>query len=164
MTQYALLFLSRSPRAAGLRCACVARRACGGVSMPVGSADITTPLDLTGSISGQQNDADVDISRQDRAVIAKAIATARDGAAGAPPFAWNNPLSGNSGTIVALADETVATGTWLRALETTANTIGGVRAYQGIACQDAMQDWAVIQLMAKDGTAADSDGAAFPNG
>ena len=165
MTQTRFALLAKiAPRTGACVALALLVGACGGVSMPVGSADLAAPLDLTGSIDGQQNDADVDISRQDRAVIAKAIATARDGAVGAPPFAWNNPLSGNSGTIVALTDETVATGTGCARFETTANTIGGVRAYQGVACQDAMQDWAVIQLMAKDGTAADSDGTAFPNG
>ncbi len=93
-------------------------------------------------------------------MIAKAIATARDGAVGAPPFAWNNPLSGNSGTIVALTDETVASGAGCARFETTANTIGGVRAYQGVACQDVMKDWSVIQLMSKD----DGESDAFPNG
>lgn len=124
---------------------------CGSISMPMGSADPETPLDLTGSIDAQQNIADVDISAQDRAIIAKAIATARDGGMAEPPFAWNNPISGNSGTIVSLVDDTATNGTGCARFETTANTIGGVRAYQGTACQDAMQDWAVIGLTVKGG-------------
>ncbi|WP_417769224.1 RT0821/Lpp0805 family surface protein [Stappia sp.] len=127
--------------------------ACGGVSMPMGSADPETPLDLTGSIDGQQNPADVDISAQDRAIIAKAIATAREDGIAEPPFSWNNPISGNSGTIIALVDDTPANGTGCARFETTANTIGGVRAYNGVACQDLMRDWAVIGLTVKDGAA-----------
>jgi surface antigen len=127
----------------------LALAACGGVSMPIGSADVATPLDLTGSIDSQQNAADVDINQQDRAVIARTIATARDNAQAPAPFTWTNPISGNSGTILSLVDDSVETGTGCTRFETTANTIGGVRAYQGLACQDVMKDWSVIALKEK---------------
>jgi len=136
--------------------------ACGGVSMPVGSADPTTPLDLTGSIDAQQNTADVDINAQDRAVIAKAIATARDSATAQPPFSWTNPLSGNSGTILALTDDTIASGTGCARFRTTANTIGGLRAYDGVACQDVMRSWQVIELTEADSEATQSRADAPP--
>ncbi|MAA97921.1 MAG: pyridoxamine 5'-phosphate oxidase [Stappia sp.] len=128
--------------------------------MPMGSADVETPLDLTGSIEGQQNTADVDINKQDRAIIATAIATAREqDTAGKPPFSWTNPITGNSGTILSLVDDSVPGGTGCTRFETTANTIGGVRAYNGVACQDVMQDWSVISLAEKDEASGDE-----PNG
>ena len=119
---------------------------CGGVSMPIGSSDPATPLDLTGSIDAQRDTADLDINQQDRAIIAKAIATARETGSANPPFTWTNPLTGNSGTILTLTDETIASGTGCARFETTANTIGGVRSYEGVACRDVMQTWQVIQL------------------
>lgn len=123
---------------------------CGSISMPIGSADPEVPLDLTGSIDSQQNAADVDISLQDRAIIARAIATAHESGKADPPFSWNNPISGNSGTIVAIKDDTQPGGTGCTRFETTANTIGGVRAYLGTACRDVMQDWAIIELAVKN--------------
>ncbi|WP_349359753.1 RT0821/Lpp0805 family surface protein [Stappia sp.] len=136
--------------------------ACGGVSMPVGSADPATPLDLTGSIDAEQNTADVDIGAQDRAVIARAIATARGSTTAQPPFSWTNPLSGNSGTILALTDDTIASGTGCARFRTTANTIGGLRAYDGVACQDAMQTWQVIDLTEADGEATQTQAQTPP--
>ena len=133
--------------------------ACGGVSMPMGSADVETPLDLTGSIEGQQNTADVDINKQDRAIIATAIGTARQQDAAKPPFSWTNPITGNSGTILSLVDDSVPGGTGCTRFETTANTIGGVRAYDGVACRDVMRDWSVISLAEK----SEEDGEE-PNG
>lgn len=122
---------------------------CGSVSMPIGSSDLESPLDLTGSIDSQQNAADVDISSQDRAIIARAIATAHESGMVEPPFSWNNPITGNSGTIVAVKDDTQSGGTGCTRFETTANTIGGVRAYLGTACRDLMQEWAIIDLSVK---------------
>jgi surface antigen len=133
--------------------------ACGSVSMPMGSADVETPLDLTGSIDGQQNTADVDINKQDRAIIASAIGKARKQETADAPFSWTNPITGNSGTILSLVDDSVPGGTGCTRFETTANTIGGVRAYDGVACQDLMKDWAVISLAEKG-----EDGEETPNG
>lgn len=127
----------------------LAAAGCSGVSMPIGSNDLESPLDLTGSIDSQQNAADVDISAQDRAIIARAIATAHEAGQAEPPFSWNNPITGNSGTIVAVKDDTQPGGTGCTRFETTANTIGGVRAYLGTACRDLMQEWAIIDLSVK---------------
>lgn len=138
--------------------------ACGSVSMPMGSADVDTPLDLTGSIDGQQNTADLDIGQDDRRAIAQAIAEARAAGAGkegtVPPLAWTNPTSGNSGTILALKDDSIAGGTGCTRFETSANTIGGVRAYQGLACRDLMQDWQIVRLSEKPAEAAAAAGPA----
>lgn len=135
----------------------LAAAGCSSVSMPIGSSDLETPLDLTGSIDSQQNAADVDISSQDRAIIARAIATAHEAGQAEPPFSWNNPITGNSGTIVAVKDDTQAGGTGCTRFETTANTVGGVRAYLGTACRDLMQEWAIIDLSVKNAE-ADSAG------
>ncbi|MCA1297880.1 RT0821/Lpp0805 family surface protein [Stappia indica] len=145
----------RQPQLALLISCALLTSACSGVSMPVGSADVEVPLDLTGSIDAQQNAADVDIGQEDRVIIARTIAEASDGERTAPPLSWNNPITGNSGTILSLVQDKVTGGTGCSRFETTANTIGGVRAYHGVACRDAMQDWAVIEL--KTSPAPDSD-------
>lgn len=121
------------------------------------SSDVGEMSDVTGSIGSpgtpqtpatgglpSLSSTAADIDSTDRQVIALALASApAPGRAIALP--WLNPQSGNSGTITALTEE----GKELLgcvAFRTTANTIQGVRAYDGNACRDARQQLAVINL------------------
>lgn len=123
--------------------------ACGTFPTSVGSDDVQTPLDLTGSIEGAQNSADTDIDAGDRQAIAFALAAGPASVAKSAAFTWSNPISGNSGTILSLVSEKVGIGTECTRFETTANTIGGVRAYQGLACRDAKTNWTIVDLREK---------------
>lgn len=131
--------------------------ACGSMPSPVGSDDVTSPLDLTGSIDGAQNAANADIGVDDRKAIAFALAAGPTSVSRPAAFTWSNPVSGNSGTIISLTEESVPFGTECSRFETTANTIGGVRAYTGLACRDANTNWTIVDLRPKDD--AQEDGA-----
>lgn len=135
----------------GLLCAGLAATlsACGSIGAPVGSDDLVAPLDLTGSIDGTQNPADADIGEGDRSAIAFALAAGPTSVAKSAAFTWSNPVSGNSGTIISLTREPVAIGTECTRFETTANTIAGVRAYEGLACRDAKTNWTIVDLKQK---------------
>lgn len=126
--------------------------ACGSMPTHVGSDDLTSPLDLTGSIDGAQNAADTDIGADDRKAIAFALAAGPASVSRPAAFTWSNPVSGNSGTILSLKEESVPFGTECSRFETTANTIAGVRAYTGLACRDANTNWTIVDLRAKDAT------------
>lgn len=134
--------------------------ACAQLSGPLATSDVVDMSDVTGSIDsagasaadGSATDAagassqagSTDIDAADRQLIALAIASA-PAPGNAISIPWLNPVSGNSGTIIALTPE----GRDLLgcvAFRTTANTIQGVRAYDGNACRDARQQLAVINL------------------
>lgn len=138
--------------------------ACAQLSGPLATSDVVDMSDVTGSIDsagasagasaadGSATDAagassqarSTDIDAADRRAIALAIASA-PAPGNAISIPWLNPESGNSGTIITLTPE----GRDLLgcvAFRTTANTIQGVRAYDGNACRDARQQLAVINL------------------
>ncbi|ADZ71712.1 RT0821/Lpp0805 family surface protein [Polymorphum gilvum] len=114
------------------------------MSSPLASNDLDTPLDLTGSIDGLGNGADTDIDKEDRRAIAAAIEAAKPTADGPAAIAWANPLSGNTGTVTTINADGGVSG--CLAFRTTANTIHGVRAYDGTACRDAFSALSVITL------------------
>ncbi|MFN4009505.1 MAG: RT0821/Lpp0805 family surface protein [Pannonibacter sp.] len=130
--------------------------ACAQISGPLATSDVVDMSDVTGSINNAGNGLATDpagtgsrapssdIDATDRQLIALAIASA-PAPGNAINVPWLNPASGNSGTIIALTPE----GRDLLgcvAFRTTANTIQGVRAYDGNACRDARQQMAVINL------------------
>lgn len=119
--------------------------ACSPVSMPIGSSDIETPLVLTGSIPSPDEDAYTDVGVDDRKLIAKTIHTAVDDDNTAEALAWSNPESGNSGTISDV-DVSQFQDTGCLAFKTTANTITGVRLYEGTACRDISNAMAITVL------------------
>ncbi|NRG19681.1 pyridoxamine 5'-phosphate oxidase [Rhizobiales bacterium] len=133
--------------------------ACGSMPAHIGSDDVTSPLDLTGSIDGAHNTADADIGIDDRKAIAFALAVGPTSVSRPAAFTWSNPVSGNSGTIISLKEESVPFGTECSRFETTANTIGGVRAYTGLACRDANTNWTIVDLRAKDATLEEAETA-----
>jgi surface antigen len=119
--------------------------ACSPVSMPIGSSDIETPLVLTGSIPSVEDEAYTDISTDDRKLIAKTIHTALDEDNAVEALAWSNSESGNSGTISGL-DVSKFEDTGCLSFKTTANTITGLRLYEGTACRDLSNAIAITAL------------------
>jgi len=119
--------------------------ACSPVSMPIGSSDIETPLVLTGSIPTEETDSYADISADDRKLIAQTLHAALEDDKGADALAWSNPESGNSGTISDL-DASQFADTGCLSFRTTANTITGLRLYQGTACRDISKTMAITTL------------------
>jgi surface antigen len=119
--------------------------ACSPVSMPIGSSDIETPLVLTGSIPSPDEDAYTDVGADDRKLIAQTIHAALDQDDTVEALAWSNPESGNSGTISSL-DVSKFKETGCLSFKTTANTITGVRLYEGTACRDISNATAITVL------------------
>ncbi|WP_209015749.1 RT0821/Lpp0805 family surface protein [Roseibium sp. RKSG952] len=125
---------------------------CAQVSVPLASADVRTPLVISGHLGGAQDTAFADIDPIDRQMIAATlsgmISTGPETgyrAADAPSSGWINPESGNSGTISKVGTQTLAS-TGCLTFTTTANTIEGVRLYQGSACQNASSQLTVTAL------------------
>lgn len=119
--------------------------ACSPVSMPIGSADIETPLVLTGSIPSEADETYADINTEDRKLIAQTLYSALDEGSTDAALAWSNPESGNSGTISDL-DVSKFKSTGCLSFKTTANTISGLRLYEGTACRDISNAMAVTTL------------------
>ena len=63
--------------------------------------------------------------------------------------AWQNPKTGSSGTITALAAEPRA-GSLCRAFATTVNDLRGIRRYRGEACQSANAGWRLTGIVPED--------------
>ncbi|MBO6755374.1 MAG: pyridoxamine 5'-phosphate oxidase [Roseibium sp.] len=122
---------------------------CGQVAVPLGSADVETPIILTGSIPSAADIAYTDIDERDRVIIAHTIETAlTDGAVhGDAPaaFSWRNSESGNSGTVSKI-DLAEIGRTGCLGFETTANTIAGIKIYNGTACHDISNRLAITAL------------------
>ncbi|WP_417670682.1 RT0821/Lpp0805 family surface protein [Roseibium sp.] len=154
-----------------LACACalvsLSLAGCGQVSMPLGSADVETPLVLTGSIPSATEIAFTDIGDGDRQLIAHTLDLAlgqmngsqmegaeagddapRAGLAETMPT-WNNPRNGNSGKIIDI-DRSAEAGTGCIAFKTTANTIAGVKIYAGSACRDVRKQLSITSLAVGD--------------
>lgn len=120
---------------------------CAQTSAPIATNDMVAPLDLTNSISGMPSNAGADVEATDRQVIALALAETTPPGGGEVEIPWLNPESGNSGTITKVTGEGDQVPGCM-SFRTTANTIQGVRAYEGNACRDARQNLAVISLAA----------------
>jgi len=123
--------------------------ACGQVTVPLGSADVETPMLLTGSIPSTADIAYADIGPTDRLFIAQALSggltSGADTASALIP--WTNPESGNSGTLSGI-DTATLDQTGCLGFSTTANTIAGVRIYKGTACRNASSRLLVTELTA----------------
>ncbi|WP_417685197.1 RT0821/Lpp0805 family surface protein [Roseibium sp.] len=134
---------------------------CGQISMPLGSADVETPLVLTGSIPSASDVAFADVGEDDRKIIAMTLdaVTAADGPEPAAysesaadensRLAWTNQESGNSGRISEI-DKTGLAETGCVAFKTTANTIAGLKIYSGSACRDISSRMTITSLAAGD--------------
>jgi len=123
---------------------------CSQVSVPVGSNNIDTPTVLTGSIPSASDIAYSDINDGDRDIIAahldslsSDLSSGQDATVLSLP--WLNSVSGNSGTLSGI-NTSVLTETGCLTFRTTANTITGIKLYDGTACRDITQKFAVTTL------------------
>jgi len=127
---------------------------CARVNVPIGSNNVDTPTVLTGSVSSSADQAYSDISAEDRSIIAENLDTldtalSASDAEESAVLSWQNPTSGNSGTLTDLnADSLGETG--CVSFKTTANTIAGIRLYSGTACRDITQKFSVTTLSVAD--------------
>ncbi|SDQ82483.1 outer membrane surface antigen [Pseudovibrio sp. Tun.PSC04-5.I4] len=125
--------------------------ACTQMSISVNNDQYQDPLNLTEAVDTKQKVAESEIHRTDRTIITNTIEAALTDNATTPsgfaPMAWINPISGNSGTITSLLSVD-KTGSIAGCTDfvTSANTVGGVRAYQGRSCPDVHQKMKIIQL------------------
>ena len=123
---------------------------CSQVSVPMGSNNVATPTVLTGSIPSASDVAYSDIHEDDRAIIASHLDTLGESlpdgqAATGTALPWLNAVSGNSGTLTGI-DTSALTSTGCLTFRTTANTIAGVKLYDGTACRDITRKFAVTAL------------------
>lgn len=123
---------------------------CAQVSVPMGSNNVATPTVLTGSIPSASDVAYSDVDEDDRSIIAGHLdtlgATLADGqAATGVALPWLNSVSGNSGTLTGI-DTSVLSATGCLTFRTTANTIAGIKLYDGTACRDITRKFAVTAL------------------
>ncbi len=131
---------------------------CSQISVPIGSADVETPMILTGALPSSADQAFADIEDGDREVIAGTLSLLLSSpdettpslayVAGVAPedsVAWTNPTTGNSGSISAI-DRSTSDSTGCVGFRTTANTIAGVRLYAGTACKDIRQQLTITSL------------------
>lgn len=125
--------------------------ACTQMSVSLNNSEYREPLNLTQSSanSPQKKTAGIEIS--DKSIITETIETAlndkteRDDVF--EPLAWTNPESGNSGTILSLLSvEKSGSVAGCTDFITSANTVGGVRAYEGRSCPDAKRRMQIVQL------------------
>lgn len=120
--------------------------ACSQVVPPMGTHDSVAPLDLTGAIKAAPDKA-ADVDGEDRRIIARSIenALAQSRTGSSQTVSWANPVSGNTGTISDIDNGTASLPGCVH-FKTTANTISGVRAYEGQACRDAVSNLTVTGL------------------
>ncbi len=136
---------------------CLFAAGCGQVSMPLGSADVETPLVITGSLASPTESAFTDVGAEDRQIIAYTLDLAVDNGSllaledsdGENRLTWSNPQSGNSGKVSDI-DKSAFADTGCVGFRTTANTIEGVRIYKGSACRDISQRMTITSLAASD--------------
>ena len=60
------------------------------------------------------------------------------------PIAWNNPDSGNSGTVTAVRDGTASNGQYCREFQQTVTVNGKTEQGTGVACRKSDGSWEVI--------------------
>ncbi len=124
--------------------------ACSQFSGPISTNDLTSDVDVTGSIKDRDNGAFTNFAPGDLAVMAEAIGDvlnkndSNDGQS-----TWQNTISGNNGSITSATKTLTQNGGACIDFATTANTISGVAAYIGLACQDVAANWRIIQLAQK---------------
>jgi surface antigen len=97
---------------------------------------------LIGGLLGSSIGRSMDEADQQRANAA--VVQAQSGPLG-QPIAWNNPQSGNYGTVTPIRDGTSASGQYCREFQQTI-TVGGRREQGfGTACQQPDGTWRIVQ-------------------
>jgi hypothetical protein len=66
-------------------------------------------------------------------------------------LAWQNPKTGSSGTVTAMAAEPRSGGV-CRVFATTVNDLRGIRRYRGEACQPQGENWRLTGIIPEDST------------
>lgn len=97
---------------------------------------------LLGAYLGNQLGSSLD--RADQAYASQA----EQRAYGAPigqSISWNNPQSGNSGTVVPVRDGTMADGSYCREFQTTIVVGGKSERAMGTACRQPDGSWKIVQ-------------------
>ncbi|MDD7911183.1 MULTISPECIES: RT0821/Lpp0805 family surface protein [Pseudovibrio] len=120
------------------------------MSFTLGNSEYTEPKDLTETLSSTEAQPEAAIDGTDRDLITLKIAEAlqekENGVYTAEPVAWNNPRSGNSGTITSIFQIDVEGMSGCADFITSANTVGGVRAYHGRTCPDGANNQKIVRL------------------
>jgi surface antigen len=83
------------------------------------------------------------LDKADKEEVLKAEEKAQDGPVG-ETVAWNNPQSGNSGTITPVSESTDAQGRTCREYSSTILVDGKEEAVTGTACKQADGSWSVM--------------------
>ena len=106
-----------------------------------GQLAFTAAGTLLGAFLGNQVGKSLD--RADQLAMQQAEQQAQVAPIG-QPIAWNNPDSGNSGTVTALKDGTSSSGAYCREYQTTVTIDGKTEQAFGTACQRADGTWEVV--------------------
>ncbi len=96
---------------------------------------------LAGAFLGNQIGKSLD--KADQAYAEQASEQATNAPIG-QTISWNNPESGNSGTITPTRDGTDASGAYCREYQTTVTVGGEVQKAYGTACQQPDGSWKVV--------------------
>ncbi len=84
------------------------------------------------------------LDNADKAAMANANARANSAPLGTP-IAWNNPQSGNSGTVTPIRDGSTASGDYCREYQQTVVVGGQTQQAYGTACRSPDGQWRIVQ-------------------
>lgn len=108
----------------------------------------TDENNVTGSIS---NVAKQDgLNKKDAETIKSTVVSGETFNEGSNLLAWENPETGNSGTITAIERTINSNGKPCRKFETTVASFSGVSIYNGEACEHKKGAWSLAWLLPKD--------------
>ena len=96
---------------------------------------------LLGGLAGSEVGASLD--RADRMYMTQAQTSANTAPIG-EPISWNNPQSGNQGTVVAVRDGTSKSGRYCREYQQTITVGGKTESGYGTACQQPDGSWEIV--------------------
>lgn len=117
------------------------------IALPLGGCAVNRPMSaidkdpaiVTGSISEPTISEDVEAS--DAETIRMAVGDATPTGEDSYLMAWNNPQTGNSGTISAIEEFAGGNGQTCRKFVTTLDSFSGVALYEGEACEAKKGNW-----------------------
>lgn len=127
-----------------------------GLSLVLASCTLSRTLEtastdennVTGSISGAARQDG--LNEKDAEMIKSTVVSGETFAQGSNVLAWENPETGNSGTITAIERTINSNGKPCRKFETTVASFGGVSIYNGEACEHKKGKWSLAWLLPKD--------------
>ena len=89
------------------------------------------------------NEIGKSLDNADKAQMSNAVYQAQSAPVG-EPISWNNPESGNSGTVVATKDGYSASGSYCREFQQTVYIGGKEESAYGTACQQPDGSWEIV--------------------